>query len=177
SLHSDQALGNDQNVELLADLQELAPDDRYGSGEIRINGFGFFDAEGVRRHTLISGEAAFAVMAFEASQAVKDPVPVVAIYRPDGICVMQVIASMNGQRFACVEGKGGIRVDFSPLLLGPGDYLVSVAIFRELNPASSIEPASYDLHDRCHALKVLPPPGIHVQIGVVNQPAQWELLT
>lgn len=176
-LRDGQALGNDQNVELLADLQELAHDDRYGSGEIRINGFGFFDAEGVRRHTLISGEAAFAVMAFEACKPVTDPVPVVAIYRPDGICVMQVIASMSGQRFANVEGKGGIRVDFSPLLLGPGDYLVSVAIFRELNPASSIEPASYDLHDRCHALKVLPPPGIHVQIGVVNQPARWELLT
>ncbi|MFB4248034.1 ABC transporter ATP-binding protein [Pseudomonas idahonensis] len=176
-LQDGQALGKNENVELLADLQELSSDDRYGSGEIRINGFGFFDAEGVRRHTLISGETAFAVMAFEASQAVMDPVPVVAIYRPDGTCVMQVIASLSGQRFARLEGKGGIRVDFSPLLLGPGDYLVSVALFRELNLASSIEPASYDLHDRCHALKVLPPPGIHVQIGVVNQPAQWELLT
>jgi lipopolysaccharide transport system ATP-binding protein len=101
----------------------------------------------------------------------------VAIYRPDGTCVMQVIASLSGQRFAQLEGKGGIRVDFAPLLLGPGDYLVSVALFRELNLASAVEPSSYDLHDRCHALKVLPPSGIHVQIGVVNQPAHWELLS
>lgn len=167
----------DENALLLADLQELGRNDRYGSGEISITGFGFFDSEGERRHTLISGEPAFAVMAFETADAVQDPVPVVAIYRPDGTCAMQVIASLSGQHFASLEGKGGIRVDFSPLLLGPGDYLVSVALFRELNLASAIEPASYDLHDRCHALKVLPPPGIHVQIGVVNQPARWELLS
>lgn len=177
AVQGDAAPVQDDSVSLLAELQELGSDDRYGSGEIRITGFGFFDAEGDRRHTLISGEPAFAVMAFEAADAVLDPVPVIAIYRPDGTCVMQVISSLSGQHFPSLEGKGGVRVDFSPLLLGPGDYLVSVALFRELNLASAVEPASYDLHDRCHALKVLAPPGIHVQIGVVNQPAHWELLS
>lgn len=177
ALQGSVACASDESALLLADLQELGSNDRYGSGEVRITGFGFFDSEGERRHTLISGEPAFAVMAFETTDAVQDPVPVVAIYRPDGTCAMQVIASLSGHHFASLEGKGGVRVDFSPLLLGPGDYLVSVALFRELNLASAVEPASYDLHDRCHALKILPPPGIHVQIGVVNQPAQWELLS
>ncbi|APC19599.1 hypothetical protein BLL42_28215 (plasmid) [Pseudomonas frederiksbergensis] len=177
ALQTEFSLGRNLRDELLADLQELSSDDRYGSGEVRITGFGFFDAVGARRHTLITGEPAFAVIAFDASQAVLDPIPVVAIYRPDGTCVMQVIASLSGQRFAQLEGKGGVRVDFAPLLLGPGDYLVSVALFRELNLASAVEPSSYDLHDRCHALKVLPPSGIHVQIGVVNQPVHWELLS
>lgn len=175
-LQTDAALAQSKSAAVLADLQELGSDDRYGSGEARITGLGFFDEEGARRHTLISGEPAFAVIAFEANQPVLDPVPVMAIYRPDGTCAMQVIASMSDHRFDRLEGKGGIRIDFSPLLLGPGDYLVSIALFRELNLASSVEPASYDLHDRCHALKVLPPPGIHVQIGVVNQPAQWGLI-
>ncbi|WP_333983295.1 ABC transporter ATP-binding protein [Ectopseudomonas khazarica] len=175
-LQTDAALAQNKSAAVLADLQELSSDDRYGSGEARITGLGFFDAEGARRHTLISGEPAFAVIAFEADLPVLDPVPVMAIYRPDGTCAMQVIASMSGHRFDRLEGKGGIRIDFSPLLLGPGDYLVSIALFRELNLASSVEPASYDLHDRCHALKVLPPPGIHVQIGVVNQPAHWGLI-
>ncbi|WP_369987524.1 ABC transporter ATP-binding protein [Pseudomonas xanthosomatis] len=162
-----------ESVELLSALQALDSNDRYGSGEVTITGFGFFDGNSERRHTLISGEPAFAVIAYEASRAVFNAVPVVAIYRPDGICVMQTVASMHGTHFPRIEGKGGLRVDFAPLLLGPGDYLVSVALFKELNLASAIEPASYDLHDRCHALKVLPPSGIHVQIGVVNQPAQW----
>lgn len=164
-------------TKLLADLQALDSNDRYGSGEVQITGFGFFDTQDTRRHTLISGEPAFAVIAFQASQTVVDPVPVVAIYRPDGTCVMQVISSLNGVGFPRIEGKGAIRVGFSPLLLGPGDYLVSVALFRELDLGSALEPAAYDLHDRCHALKVLAPPGIHVQIGTVNQPAEWELLS
>ncbi|WP_411959334.1 ABC transporter ATP-binding protein [Pseudomonas sp. s4] len=171
------AIGGSESAELLSELQELSSEDRYGSGEVRITGFGFFDGESERRHTLISGEPAFAVIGYDAAQPVMDPVPVVAIYRPDGTCVMQVIASMAGKHFPRLEGKGGIRVNFAPLLLGPGDYLVSVALFRELNLASAVEPASYDLHDRCHALKVLPPPGIHVQIGVVNQPVNWEQIT
>lgn len=177
TLQTDASLEQSESAGLLADLQELSSDDRYGTGEARITGFGFFDADGTRRHTLISGDPAFAVIAFEATQPVLDPVPVVAIYRPDGTCAMQVIASLSDQRFERLEGRGGIRVDFSPLLLGPGDYLVSIALFHELNLASAVEPASYDLHDRCHALKVLPPPGIHVQIGIVNQPAQWKLIS
>jgi lipopolysaccharide transport system ATP-binding protein len=42
--------------------------------------------------------------------------------------------------------------------------------------ASAIEPDAHDIHDRCYALKVLPPPGIEVQIGTVNQPVAWQLL-
>jgi len=163
-------------LEVLGDLQELGADDRYGDGEISIIGFGFFDEGGERRHTLISGENAYAVMAYQADNIVAEAVAVIAIYRPDGTCAMQVISSLAGKRFHRLEGKGGIRVNFSPLLLGPGEYLVSVALFKEINLASAIEPAAYDLHDRCYAIKILPPPGIHVEIGTVNQPSQWELL-
>jgi len=168
---------DDATASLLAELPQLSQADRYGSGEVVITGFGFFDGQEVPRHTLISGEAASALLAYSATSQVRDPIPVVAIYRPDGTCAMQVIASLSGQHFSQLEGRGGIRVKFDPLFLGPGDYLVSVALFRELNLASSIEPAAYDLHDRCYALKVLPPHGIQVQIGCVNQPATWEQLS
>lgn len=172
----EQTLETDSEVSLLADLPQLTPDDRYGTGEAVITGFAFFDGERTQRYTLITGEPATAVLAFHAKAPIVQPVPVIAIYRPDGTCAMQVIASLSGQYFERLDGDGGIRVSFDPLLLGPGDYLVSVALFRELNLASSIEPAAYDLHDRCYALKILPPPGVHVQIGTLNQPASWELI-
>jgi len=161
---------------LIADLQPLNSHDRYGIGGIKINGFGFFDADNTQRHTLVSGEAAFALIGFAAEQPVLNPVPVIAIYRPDGTCAMQVIASLSGQSFERLEGSGAIRVEFAPLLLGPGDYLVSVALFRDLNLASNLEPVAFDLHDRCYPLKILQPAGIGVEIGVVNQPVQWELV-
>lgn len=162
---------------LTLDLQELTPEDRYGQGPVKITAFGFFDSADERRHTLVSGDEATAIMAFDAQDHVTDPVAVVAIYRPDGTCAMQVTSNRGEHNLGCLIGSGQIRVRFSPLFLGPGDYVASVALFKDLNLASRHEPEAYDLHDRCYALKVLPPPGIGVEIGLVNQPAAWELLT
>lgn len=166
----------DPSAALLKGLTELAPVDRYGSGEVRLTGFGFFDGQGVPRHTLLTGEPAFAVLSYQATRPVPGAVPVIAVYKADGTCAMQLIATLSGQTFAELKDTGGIRVDVDPLHLGPGDYLVSVALFKEMNLASSIEPDAYDLHDRCYALKVLPPIGIQVEIGTVNQPAIWKIL-
>lgn len=166
----------DPVASLLQDLPGLTSVDRYGSGEVRLTGFGFFDEEGIQRHTLVTGAPAFAVLSYNAEQLVSEAVPVIAVYRPDGTCAMQLIASISGHIFKEFKGSGGLRVDVDPLHLGPGDYLVSVALFKELNLASTIEPEAYDLHDRCYALKVLPPLGIQVEIGTVNQPAVWKTL-
>jgi len=162
--------------ELISGLQPLEANDRYGSGEVAITGFAFFDDENTQRHTLVTGRPASIVMAYRTITAVTNPVPVVAIYRPDGTCVLQVIATLDGYSFERLDGQGAIRACLDPLLLGPGDYLVSCALFRDFNPASAVEPVAFDLHDRCYALKVLPPPGIHAHIGLVNQSATWELL-
>jgi len=163
-------------ADLIAELQPLEHHDHYGIGGIHIDRFGFFDGDNTQRHTLISGEAAFALICFEAEQPVPGPVPVIAVYRLDGTCAMQVISTLSGQAFERLEGTGAIRVEFSPLHLGPGDYLVSVALFRDFNLATNREPVAFDLHDRCYPLKILPPAGIGVEIGVVNQPVQWELV-
>lgn len=170
------ALEVDRIDTILKDLPELTTSDRYGTGEARLTGFSFFDKDETQRHTLITGEPASAVLSYEVFDSVSDPVPVVAVYRPDGTCAMQLIASLNGYEFKKIDGKGAVKVNIESLYLGPGDYLVSVALFKEVNLNSSIEPAAYDLHDRCYALKILPPLGIQVEIGTVNQPASWEIL-
>lgn len=158
------------------ELEPLQSVDRYGDGDARILGFAFFDTEMRRRHTLVSGEDAAAVMRFEPQRPVKSPVGVVAIYRPDGTCAMQVSSNRHGDDLGLLKTTGWLRVRFNPLLLGPGDYIVSVALFKELPLSSGIEPPAYDLHDRCYALKVLPPAGMAVEIGTVNQPASWDVL-
>jgi lipopolysaccharide transport system ATP-binding protein len=157
------------------DLQELTSDERYGSQEISISAFGFFDSENQRRHTLITGENASAVMAYTATTNVKEPVAVIAVYRTDGVCAMQVVSNRDNKGLGTVFGEGLIKVAFNPLYLGPGDYIVSIALFTELNIAANTEPKAYDVHDRCYALKVLPPAGVGIEIGTVNQPAAWEL--
>lgn len=157
------------------DLEPLTALDRYGEGPIGIQAFGFFDGNGVRRHTLVSGEPAMAVLQFAATQPVHDPVAVVAIYRPDGTCALQSFSNREGATLGVLQETGMLNVQYHPLLLGPGDYIVSVALFKELPLHSNSEPPAYDLHDRCYALKILPPEGIAVALGMVNQPAQWSV--
>ncbi|MGE0625209.1 MAG: ABC transporter ATP-binding protein [Pseudomonadales bacterium] len=157
------------------DVQELSPEDRYGTGPLRITAFGFFDEAGERRHTLITGECAGAVLVYNTDEPVLDPVAVIAVYRPDGSCAMQVISNWEGRRLGELRSEGTLVVGFDPLLLGPGDYIVSVAMFKDYDLSSNTEPDSYDLHDRCYPLKILPPVGIGVTIGTVNQPVTWEL--
>lgn len=166
---------NNEPAEVPAEAVPTAATERYGSREIRIVGFSFVDASQCSRHTLVTGEPARAVITFSASETVNDPVAVIAIYRPDGVCALQVISSRDEFFAGAITGEGTFEVNFDPLQLGPGDYLVSVALFKSLNLVSPIEPEAYDLYDRHYALKILPPTGMGAEFGIVNQPARWSL--
>lgn len=165
----------DESTQAIIELQDLSSHDRYGKGPVKITAFGFLDAESIRRHTLISGDFAKACISYNAATTVHNPVAVIAIYRPDGTCAMQVLSNRDGVQFNRLLGQGHITVTFAPLFLGPGEYIVSVALFKDLCLASKFEPEAYDLHDRCYPLKVLHPEGLGVDIGTVNQPAVWEI--
>jgi len=158
------------------DLQSLQETERYGSGEAIITAFGFLGDNERRCHTVVSGaaiSAVFHISTFEES--IKHAVAVVAIYRPDGVCATQLISNRDGTEFDFFKGNSLIHLSADRFALGPGDYMVSVALFKSLNLASNIEPEAYDLHDRCYPLKVLPPLGIGVDIGTVNQSVNWQL--
>jgi lipopolysaccharide transport system ATP-binding protein len=154
---------------------ELPSEDRYGTGPIKINTFSFLDTSNKHRHTLVSGEPAKAVINYITAETVIDPVAVIALYRHDGTCVLQVTSNRQGLKLGKVQGKGQICVSFDPLLLGPGEYVASIALFKDVNIASSHESDAYDLHDRCYELKVLPPLGVGIEIGIVNQPTTWNI--
>jgi lipopolysaccharide transport system ATP-binding protein len=151
----------------------LTKADRYGSREIFLVDFALEDADGIQRHTLISGDYAAARLTYEATEAVENPVAVIAIYRPDGTCATQLISRRDGVEFGLISGIGQIIVELDPLFLGPGDYIVSIALFKDLDLMNPIEPAAYDLHDRAYLLQMLPPDGMTCEIGIVNQPGRW----
>lgn len=175
SIREDEELRTAKKTEMLA--KHLMPEDRYGDGGIQITDLEFQDKSARSRYTLISGEEALAIISFYAFQPVLDPVVVITIYRPDGTCALQVASNQFVQQIGCLNAHGKIYVYFNPLYLGPGDYVISVALFKDLNLASRHEPQAYDLHDRCYALKILPPLGIGIDIGIVNQPATWKVIS
>lgn len=140
---------------------------------VAIVDFCFLDEDGARRHTLLSGRPAGARLRIRADARIAEGIAVVAIYATDGTCISQCISSREGVTVRDAEGDIQIDVWFDELLIGPGDYLVSSALFRHLDPAVLPEERAYDLLDRSYALKILdadldPFPG-----GLVRQKAQW----
>lgn len=162
---------------ILTRSREMQPCDYYGDGPIKIIDFGFYDEFMNKEYSLRTAEKATALISYQAISPVFNPVAVIAIYRPDGICVLQVVSNIDKKELGVLNGRGKIVVYFSPLLLGPGDYIVSVALFKHLNITSKNEPDAYDLHDRFYKLKIIAPPEIGIVIGIVNQPAEWEIFT
>lgn len=139
----------------------------------QIRNFSFVDSDGVGRHTLISGEPMGAVFDFEARNLPELPIAVVAIYKPDGTVVSQMISPRAKPASMLLTGNFRISFHLDELLIGPGDFIVSAALFRELDPNKAPDDCAYDLRDRSFALKVLEADLQTYPTGLVRQNPIW----
>ena len=62
-----------------------------------------------------------------------------------------------------------------PLSLGPGEYVVSFGLGKNIDNSISHESEPYMVLDRAFELKVNPPGPISNVIGIVNQDAVWSI--
>lgn len=135
----------------------------------------FLDETGRERHTLVTGRRAAVRMRVRAEVPIADPIAVVALYRPDGTCVSQLISSRDGPGLGRVDGDVELTVSLDELLIGPGDYLASVALFDSLDASRLPEDRAYDLHDRRYALKIVETDFEPFPYGLVRQKGRWSI--
>ena len=154
---------------------DRSTNDIYGSGEILITGVEFLDEDEASKYTFITGERMMCRISYSASRDILNPVFVVAIYKYDGTCISQIISSKDNFIVDSLKGKGFVDVVFDPLLIGKGEYIISVAIFKELSLIDIVEPQAYDLHDRKYKLKIEQPFGINTELGLINHPIRWNV--
>jgi lipopolysaccharide transport system ATP-binding protein len=113
------------------------------------------DASGASKRVYPMGAEVNVIIHYEASRAVVDPVFAVTFHRLDGVQMDHKNSRLLGQNVGSVAGRGQARFSFSPLRLGPGEYLVTVAILKYLDPDNWIDqPPSYDRHDRRYSLSI-----------------------
>lgn len=159
--------------ENISDEIDRQQNDIYGSGEIIISSVKFYNELKHKGYVFTSGEKMTCRIGYQTKQHIIDPIFVVAIYKLDGTCITQAISSKDNFILGKIKGKGYVDVVFDPLLIGKGDYIVSVAIFKQLDLYDPIEPQAYDLHDRRYQIKVEQPFGINVELGEINHPIKW----
>lgn len=98
-------------------------------------------------------------------------IPAVVIYRRDGIQVSSHIGPPVELQLADEEGVA-FELDFGPLNLGDGPYVISVALYRTLSQLEGAE--AYDLIDRSYGFEVTG--NAPFNTGVFTHPGSWQVV-
>lgn len=167
----------EENSEVNEEKIELDEKDFYGSEEVKIVDFKILDRYENERYVFTIGDYLIFRIHFEKVKDVpiKNPVFVVAIYDMKGECISQIISKEKGIDIGDLPKKGFVEIHIPFLRFGRGEYVISVAIFKELDLLDSKEPPAYCLIDRRFKFKVEQPFNINVYLGTVYQDVKFEL--
>ncbi|MBI5102209.1 MAG: ABC transporter ATP-binding protein [Nitrospirae bacterium] len=147
--------------------------DVYGTGEVTITRVRFLDRNDREKNVFTTGDTLKIRISYNAVAPVTHPVFVAAIYRMDGIVVHQAISSRDGVDFGHIDGEGRVDIEYDPLYIGAGDFIVSAAIFHSVDLFNPNESPAYCLHDRKYHLKIRYPAEYALDLGIVDQPVVW----
>jgi lipopolysaccharide transport system ATP-binding protein len=143
-------------------------DAQYGSGEARVTSVRLLDGLGQEVRAVAADSDLRVAVEFETSRPIQDPMVAFTVYLPDGRCALQV---WNQDALGLCHGRTALEFTFAPLLLGAGDYVVSVGLFKYCNPDGSNSPP-YHVLDRCIHFKVYEPRKQYAR-GLLRQPFSW----
>jgi lipopolysaccharide transport system ATP-binding protein len=166
-----EALGS-ESTKLDSAPTGVAADFVYGTGGVAVTGVDFLAAAGTAQRVFNFGEPMVVEIRWRAEKSFRQLVFVIAIYGMDGACAAQVLSPPME-----VDGLASLRITkarFDPLMIGSGEYVVSVGIFDGLTEADApgtVEPLT--AVDRHYRIKITPPEHVRVNRGLVVHPVHW----
>ncbi|WP_310636125.1 ABC transporter ATP-binding protein [Delftia acidovorans] len=153
------------------DMKSAEEEYLYGEGGVRINSVDFQGEGNTSSLVYAFGEPMRVRVRWSATELISNITCVICFYGMDGRCVMQVASpAFHSNK---IENQGEITADFSPLMVGKGEYAVSVGIFDGLNENSPEQAKPLCVQDRKYRLKVLSPEYIKMERGIVIHPVDW----
>ena len=150
-------------------LSELKQDDIYGTGELVITKFMIFNRNKEEKYVFTVNEKITFRIYYQVYKKIKTPVFVIAIYKPDGTTITQLIDKKKNDKIETVGKNGYVDFEIDSLKIGGGEYLISIAAFHNINLSDPIEQKAYCLHDRKYKFKVEQPFGINIDLGLLYQ--------
>jgi lipopolysaccharide transport system ATP-binding protein len=97
-------------------------------------------------------------------------IPAALVFRPDGIVVTRHVGDEVVLDLRAGE-RANARLDFGPLQLGDGTYLLSVGLYRWLDLNNTVSSEYYDYYDRSFEFQVRGNPPLHNE--VFRHPGTW----
>lgn len=145
------------------------------SDAVRIDRVEFLGAAGTPAQVFPMGKAMSVRIHYRSRTALRKPVVSVTVHRIDGVSVCNAISSMDGAEFDLAEGEGAVDLVFDPLLLGPGEYSVTVGIYPALDLGDSAALQHAALWHQPRTFSVRQPEGVAMDLGVVRHPVRWRM--
>jgi lipopolysaccharide transport system ATP-binding protein len=143
-----------------------------GLGKLHVDQVRLEGPHGATTLLTVGAEAAV-TFSFHADEAgTYDVIPIALIFREDGIVVTRHIAEKTTLDLGTGD-RAEARLDLSPLLLGNGTYILTVGLYRTLDPHDAETAEYYDVLDRSYEFRVTGNPALHNELLVY--PSRWSL--
>jgi ABC-type polysaccharide/polyol phosphate transport system ATPase subunit len=141
---------------------------RWGSGEIRINRIAMLRSGDTESLVFSTGDTLVVQMEYEAAAPVERPVFGIGIRRSDGVHVAGPNSQMARYDIPRLEGRGVVECWVPDLPLLAGEYELAVAVYDD----SLTHP--YDHHDWMYRFMVIGG-GDKPGFGLLHLPCEWQL--
>ncbi|WP_082481529.1 ABC transporter ATP-binding protein [Pseudomonas sp. Leaf127] len=163
------------SARLAEDAQTPGPTVRsefeYGEGSAWIDGVDFFDHTQTSRRVFAFGERLDIQIRWGAKVDIATMAFIVCIYAMDGRCISQVLSPFVA---ATRERRTGVvHARFNPLMIGIGDYVISIGIFDGMTQGQRCGQRPLDVHDRMYRIRVIAPGEVLMERGLVVHPVDW----
>lgn len=139
---------------------------RTDSQVVEMTAVRFLNAQGVEKHTFLTGDPMTIEMAYIAHRPVNNPEFGLAIFRQDGLHVNGPNTKLAGVDLGWLHGPGVVRYLIEQLPLLPARYEVTTAVHDGQTHAC------YTYQKRAYAFRVVPG-GAHELDGLIALPATW----
>ncbi|MFC1623897.1 ABC transporter ATP-binding protein [Candidatus Omnitrophota bacterium] len=143
-----------RRVDLVKNTKKWADDiadwgKKIGTKEVMIESVYFINKFGWKSKTIRSGDSLKIEVHFTVRNNIKNPHFGIAVFRKDGVYCYGPNTKFDGYRISQIkEGQGHFILDYRKLLLAPGEYKVSVAIWDKN------ETMAFGYHNGCYKLIV-----------------------
>jgi ABC-type polysaccharide/polyol phosphate transport system ATPase subunit len=139
---------------------------RWGSGEVKVEGVRLVDAEGAETKALEHNQAGFIELELECHQQLPAVNVGVSIFKRDGTYCTGVSIGAEGRAVELGPGRHQVRLEFERLTVVPGSYLLDICAIEF--PSGHV----YDFCSRTYGVEIR---GTALGEGVFVIPHRWHL--
>jgi hypothetical protein len=152
---------------------EVAVSRWFGRGGLVIENVLLGDADGDERVVFNVGCPLKVKVEVRAAETGRLPfIPAALVFRTDGLVVTRHVGTEHSLEIT----EGDLiqaELDFGPLMLGNGSYLLSIGLYRKLD-LDDVEPSEfYDYLDKSFEFRVVGSPRLHNEL--VRHPGAWSM--